>query len=92
MTAQLYIEVPVYRRAAVHRIGVIDGRTGPSAWYLSRDPGIGDVGTDGTTVAVRPSEDMAFRCGTGRCVGRRLYLEGIIAACDGDIVYRVEDP
>lgn len=85
----LFIEVPVTRRAPVTRIGVLARVM--STWRLERDDGVFSVDTDGATVAVRPPFDSAgFRSGLGKCVGTRLHLEGVPAAADGDIVYRVE--
>lgn len=80
------------RRAAVRRIGTLAGRNGNDRrWQLDPDDDAMDVLLSGANVVVRsPGDGAGFRAGIGRCVDRRLNLDGIAGPAEGDIVYLVE--
>lgn len=76
------VEVPVTRRARVVLVGRLDWTKA----ICDRPPQL----EDGDRVVVRSSQAAPFRSGVGRVVGSGLDLTSIPAACDGDLLYRVE--
>lgn len=84
MTAGPFIDIPVTRRCSTSRIGIlrIDGAR---RWIENDGPGL----IIGELFAIRAPHG-GWRTGVAIATPD-LDLSAITAACDGDIVYRVED-
>lgn len=82
MSDELFIEVPVTRRARVTRIGVL----GADGWRAS--PEAPDLESGDVIALMRYG---SWRRGLGRVTDRgQLDLRGIIGPSEGDTLYRVE--
>lgn len=85
-----FVDVPVTRRARITLVGKVVGEAGwPARSWVQTCAG-GTALAPGDQVVVRPYLGARVRGGIGVVTHDGLDLTGIPAACDGDLLYRVE--